>query len=120
MIDIVTTRSVAIQTHPPLLIFIVLFALAFACAGLTGYRASASEHPGSFYNILLAAVTACVLYLILDMEYPRYGLIRLDSVNRVLIDLVQTMRGEEVRNHPCFTPTTIKEGMLEKGNEHSL
>lgn len=92
MIDLVTTRTVAIHTHPPLPIFAMLFALALACAGLTGYRAGTAEHPAHFYNIILAAVTACVLYLILDIEYPRYGLVRLDDVNNVLVELVKTMK----------------------------
>jgi hypothetical protein len=92
MIDIVTTRTVAIQTHTPLHIFFIMFAIALTCAGLTGYRASASEHPGYSYNILLAAVTACILYLILDIEYPSVGLIRLDTVNQVLVELVNTMK----------------------------
>lgn len=92
MIDLVTTRTVAIHTHPPLPVFGMLFALALACAGLTGYRACASEYPGHLYNFMLAAITACVLYLILDIEYPRYGLIRLDAANNVLVDLVKTMR----------------------------
>jgi hypothetical protein len=92
MIDIVTTRTVAIQTHPPLLIWAMLFSFAFSCAGLTGYRAGISERPGHFYQILLAALTACALYVILDIEYPRYGLIRLDTVNQILVELAGTMK----------------------------
>jgi hypothetical protein len=92
MIDIVSTRTVAIQTHPPLLIWAMLFTVALACAGLTGYRAGISGRPGYFYHILLAAITACVLYVILDIEYPRYGLIRLDTLNRVLVELAETLK----------------------------
>lgn len=92
MIDIVTTRTVAIQTHPPALIWIMLFAIALACAGLTGFRAGIFKRPGYFYHILLAAITACVLYVTLDIEYPRYGLVRLDTVNQVLIELAETMK----------------------------
>lgn len=92
MIDIVTTRSIAIETHAPLLIFGTLFLLALACSALTGYRAGIAGRPGHLYNLLLAAIVAGVLYLILDIEYPRHGLIRLDTVNRVLEELAQTMR----------------------------
>ena len=92
MIDIVTTRTVAIQTHTPLHIFFIMFAIALACAGLTGYRTSISEHPSHFYNVLLSAITACILYLILDIEYPGFGLIRLDTVNQVLVELANTMK----------------------------
>jgi hypothetical protein len=92
MIDIVTTRTVAIQTHPPLFIWAMLFAIAFACAGLTGYRAGISGRPGYLYHTILAGIAACVLYITLDIEYPRYGLIRLDKVNQVLVELAETMK----------------------------
>lgn len=92
MIDLVTTRTVAIHTHPPLPVFVMLFTLALTCAGLTGYRAGTAEDPGHFYNVIQAAITACVLYLILDIEYPRYGLIRLDTANNVLVELIKIMR----------------------------
>jgi hypothetical protein len=92
MIDIVTTRSVAIQTHPPLLIWIALSVIALACAGMAGYSASSAEHPKYYYFIAFAAIIAFTLYIILEMEYPRYGLVRLDQVNQVLIDLAESMR----------------------------
>jgi hypothetical protein len=92
MIDIVTTRTVAIQAHPPLLIWAMLFAICLACAGLTGYRAGISGRPGYLYHILLAVIIACVLYVTLDIEYPRYGLVRLDTVNHVLVELAETMK----------------------------
>ncbi|MEN6331935.1 MAG: DUF4239 domain-containing protein [Smithella sp.] len=92
MIDIVTTRTVAIQTHPPLLIWAMLFVIALTCAGLTGYRAGVYKGRGYIYHILLAAIIACVLYVILDIEYPRSGLVRLDAVNRVLVNLAETIK----------------------------
>lgn len=92
MFDIVTTRTVAIRTHPPMLIWTMLFSIALACAGLTGYRAAISGQPGYLYHILLALITASVLYVTLDIEHPRYGFVRLDGVNRVLVDLAKTMK----------------------------
>lgn len=92
MIDIVTTRTVAIQTHTPSHIFFIMFVIALACAGLTGYRACTLEHPSYTYNVLLSFITACVLYLILDIEYPSQGLINIDTVNQVLVELMETMK----------------------------
>jgi hypothetical protein len=92
MIDIVTTRTVAIQTHPPVLIFLTLCALAVACAWITGYRAGVIGQAGYFYITAFAGITAFILYVILDIEYVRYGLIRLHEVNQLLFNLVETMR----------------------------
>ena len=39
----------------------------------------------------LAAVLAITAYIILDLEYPRIGVIRLDAVDQLLAQLRQTM-----------------------------
>ena len=92
MIDIVTTRSVAIMAHPPLLIYAALALISIACGGMIGYRASVSEHSSRFYEFAFALVMSFTLYLILDIEYPRFGLVRLDNVNQLLFDLANTMK----------------------------
>lgn len=92
MIDIVTTRSIAIQTHPPAIIWVTLSVLALASAGIAGYSASAVEHPRYFYMIAFAAITVFTLYVILDVEYPRYGFVRLDQANQALANLVDMMK----------------------------
>jgi len=92
MIDIVTTRTVAIQTHPPAFIFATLVLITLACAGITSYRASASDHPPHFYNAIFAVVMTFTLYLILDIEYPRSGLITLNETNKLFISLLEGMK----------------------------
>ena len=92
MIDIVTTRTAAIMAHPPLPIFLALALIAMACGGMIGYRASTAEQSSLFYEIVFALVISCTLYLILDIEYPRFGLVRLDTVNLLLLDLANSMQ----------------------------
>jgi len=92
MIDIVTTRSVAIMAHPPLLIYASLALISIACGGMIGYRASISEYSSRFYEIAFALVMSFTMYLILDIEYPRFGLVRLDHINQLLFDLANTMK----------------------------
>ncbi len=41
--------------------------------------------------LVYAFITASTLYVILDMEYPRVGLIRVDSADQVLIDVRSSM-----------------------------
>jgi hypothetical protein len=38
-----------------------------------------------------AAVLSITVYVILDYEYPRFGLIREDAMDRVLVELRQGM-----------------------------
>lgn len=91
MIDVVTTRTVAIQTHPPLLIWGTLFVLALVCAGFAGYQSGIARQRGLGHHLAFAALTASVIYVILDIHYPRFGLIRLDTANEVLVELAQDM-----------------------------
>jgi hypothetical protein len=42
--------------------------------------------------VTFAAVISIVIYVIIDLEFPRFGLIRLDAADRFLVDLRQTMK----------------------------
>jgi hypothetical protein len=39
-----------------------------------------------------AAITAVTVYVILDLEYPRLGLIRVDAADQLLIELREGMK----------------------------
>jgi len=91
MMSLTTTRAIAVQTHPPLAIFLMLFGLAIGCAALTGYGMAKNETPSIVYVMTFAAVTAFTFFVILDMEYPRYGFIRLDTTNELLVDMRKTL-----------------------------
>ena len=48
---------------------------------------------GLFIAMLLFSTTiSLTLYVIIDMEYPRYGLIRVDAADQTLIDLREPMQ----------------------------
>ena len=91
MFDIATTRSAAQQMHPPKVIFGMLAVLALACSLLAGYGMSAS--PRSWlHTIAFAVILTLAVYLIIDLEYPRAGVIRLSSFDQILIDLRNSMK----------------------------
>jgi len=92
MIDITTTRLIAIQTHPPLLVFLMLFVLALASAAVTGNGMAKSEFLSWVPVIGFAAIIAFTIYVILDIEYPRYGLIRLDLPHELFVKLRESMK----------------------------
>jgi hypothetical protein len=92
MFDIVTTRTMATQTHPPLIVFIMLAMLAFAAAFLAGHGMSGSKSRSWIHSVGFALVLTVVVYVIMDMEFPRLGLVRVDSFDQVLVDLRQSMK----------------------------
>lgn len=92
MIDVTTTRAMAMQMHPPPVTFGLLFALMLLSALLAGYAMAASKTRNWLYRATFAFTLAGASYVILDYEYPRFGLIRVDAFDQTLVDLRQSMK----------------------------
>jgi hypothetical protein len=91
MFDIVTTRAKATDMHPPAVVFGMLAFLALASAFFAGHGMSGSNVRSWMHIIGFAAVLSVTVYVIVDLEYPRLGLIRVDDFDRVLSELRETM-----------------------------
>jgi hypothetical protein len=87
MIDIATTRLVATWIHPPTTVYVMLVALALAAAMLTGYGTAFNAHRNWLHRTLFASAITAAVFVTLDLEFPRVGLIRVDSVDQLIIDL---------------------------------
>ena len=92
MIDITTTRVMATRNHPPLVVFIMLAALAVVGALLVGYGTSVNKQRSWLHTLVFAVILAMTTYVIIDLEFPRLGLIRVDVADQVLSDLRASMR----------------------------
>jgi hypothetical protein len=90
MIDITTTRLVAMQIHPPSIVFIMLILLALLSALLAGYSMAGSQ--SRMHMLVFAAILAITVYVIVDLEYPRLGLIRIDAADLLLQEVRQSMK----------------------------
>ena len=91
MIDITTTRTMAGQIHPPLAIFVMLFGVALGSALLAGYEMAGGQSRNWLHMLGFAAVLAVAVYVILDMEFPRLGFIRVDTFDQALVELRKSM-----------------------------
>jgi hypothetical protein len=93
MIDITTARAIAALTHTPKLIFSVLLILGLVCSMLAGY-VLAYTNTGNvrLHVVAFAVVVTLTIYLIFDLDYPRFGIIRLDFADQGLIDLLAGMK----------------------------
>lgn len=92
MIDITTTRVMATRNHPPLAIFLMLAAIALVSALLVGFGASANKARSWLHTLMFATVLSLTIYVIVDLEFPRLGLIRVDSADLALVELRESMR----------------------------
>jgi len=90
MIDVTTTRMMMTKAHPPKIIFILLYILSLAASLIAGYGMAADDRRSWLHQLGYALIMAGSIYVILEIEYPRAGLIRLDSVDHALVELVES------------------------------
>jgi hypothetical protein len=91
MIDITSTRRNAFNMHPPAVVFWLLIVFSCGSALMAGF----SMKPGPrdwVYSIALALSVTLTVYTIMDVEYPRRGLIRLRDRDQPLISLRDSMK----------------------------
>ncbi len=92
MFDITTTRDLGIRSHQPPLVFLLLVALSFLASLLVGYDTSPNRVRSWFHMIVFAGILTLTVYVIVDLEFPRVGLIRVDAADQALVELRQQMR----------------------------
>ncbi len=92
MFDIAAARTAAIQMHPPTVIFAMLGLVALACALLAGHSMAGLKKRSLLHSLGFAIILTLTVYVILDLEYPRVGLIRVDPMDKVLADVRQSMK----------------------------
>src|SRR5882724_3697115 len=92
MIDITTTRTEAAILHSPPIIWVMLGTLTFACALFAGYDMAGRKHLNLLHSGAFAVVLAVTVYVIIDLEYPRIGLIQMSDSDRVLVQLRESMK----------------------------
>jgi hypothetical protein len=92
MIDITTTRTMATRMHPPMVIFAGLLVLVLGGAVLAGSDMAGGKTRDWLHILAFAATMTLALYVILDLEFPRLGLVRVDAFDQVLGDVLATMR----------------------------
>lgn len=87
MIDITTTRTMAIFTHSPALIIVLLAVLSSLAALLAGYSMSQQSSRSNLHTLIFALAISMTIYTVLDLEFPRFGLVTLRSMDRSIVQL---------------------------------
>jgi hypothetical protein len=91
MFDISTIRTMSLQIHPPTIVYALLFAVALLCALLAGYRMAGSQYRSWLHILAFTFITVVVVYVIVDLDYLREGLIRLQTADQLLIQVRKAM-----------------------------
>lgn len=93
MIDITSTRAIMLETHTPPVVLAVLVVLTLVCSTLTGAGLAGKRSRGlPIHTFGFALVLTATLYVIFDLDHPRFGLIQLDYVDQALSDVLASMK----------------------------
>lgn len=91
MFDIASARMAAAQMHPPIIVFVLLGLLALMSSLLAGYAMAGARSRSWIHIVGFALIMATTVFVILDLEFPRVGFIRVNAMDRVLIELRESM-----------------------------
>jgi len=92
MIDVTTVRFVAMHTHAPTIVFVLLIIMALISSLLAGAGMAGTGRTEWMHMVCFALTLAATIYLIIDLDAPRQGLIRIDRFDQVLYDLRASMK----------------------------
>jgi len=92
MFNFSTARAAATLIHPPVIIYAMLIGLALASAFLAGYQTSGERAYDWVHQLAFAGIVAFTVYVILDIEYPRLGFVRIDAMDQVIVNVRQGMK----------------------------
>ncbi len=92
MIDVTTSRTIALHTHLPPLIFGLSICVALLSGLIAGYDMARRKSRSWFHGLLYAMVISITIFTVIDLDYPRFGLIRLTAADNALIELRDSIR----------------------------
>ena len=87
MMDVTTSREIALHTRLPNLIFGLLILIALLSGLLAGHGMAKRQRRSRFHALLFAGAIALTVYVVLDLDNPSVGLIRLDRAENALVQL---------------------------------
>ena len=91
LFGVVEQERLARSLHPPYVIFVMLGLAALAAALFVGYAIATTPARNWIYMVGVAATIASATYVIIELEFPRLGLVRVDKADQHLVELRATM-----------------------------
>jgi hypothetical protein len=92
MLEMANTRILLTRIHPPAQIFVLLIGLAALSSFLAGFSMARNKNYSQVYTLCFIAVMAYTLYVIIDLEYPRIGMIRVGAFDAYLVEMRDNLK----------------------------
>jgi hypothetical protein len=86
MTEIASSKAIAVQTHLPALVFYFLLAAALLSGLVAGFGMARGQR-NCLSILAYASIVTLTMYVMLDMEYPRAGLIRIGAADLAMTTL---------------------------------
>jgi hypothetical protein len=93
VIDLHNKRLTALENHVPEIILILLYFVAMVANALIGYGCGLGEVRNLFVTLVASVLIAVVIFVIIDLDRPRRGLIRV-SQDR-MVELRDSLEGKQ-------------------------
>ncbi len=90
--DAVEAEYIARQIHPPSIIFVMLGVTALAAAVFAGFALAAANRRNWIYSVGIAAAVSVAVFVIIELEYPRAGLVQLSTMDQALLEMRESLR----------------------------
>ncbi len=91
LIDITNDRLQAFRMHPPAIVYYLMYSLALAASLLIGFNMSVRKKRSYFHAILFCSIISATIYITLELEDPRRGLMRISTGDKILVELLDSM-----------------------------
>ncbi|HEU4418456.1 MAG TPA: DUF4239 domain-containing protein [Planctomycetota bacterium] len=92
MFDIAATRVAVHELHPPMTIYGMIIGLTWVSGLLLGHTLAGMKGRHRLHGVIYSAVIAATFFVIMDIEHPREGLIRVDRDDAVLHTVRDSMK----------------------------
>lgn len=109
MIDSYGRRDAELKRHVPEVVLFLLYA-AFLMTGIVvGFAAGVADHRASFATYVLISLIVVLTFIIVDLDRPRRGLIRIDHSS--LVDLKKAIDRAEGADGNGPAPDDLRPGV---------
>lgn len=92
MIDSFGSREAALNRHVPEVVLFLLYGTLLITACVLGFTAGLAGHRASFVTYLMAGLIVIIVFIIIDLDRPRRGLIEVNQQS--MLDLQATIAAE--------------------------
>ncbi|XXF76208.1 hypothetical protein P2318_24535 [Myxococcaceae bacterium GXIMD 01537] len=90
--EVATKRTLTVRTHITSPTFLFMLGLALVGAALIGVTTARGPGRNWPYRLMFAVVVSAAIHVVVDMEYPRTGIVSTTEADSFLLELRETMQ----------------------------